>query len=518
MERTVRLVRRALPLLLASLLSVAACTSGGQDDDDTAGDASTTTGTVASVVYEPSVEPADCDDAVPDDPMVECGVLTVPIDRTDPDAGDVLLPYAVLRSPVAEPQPDPIVYFSGGPGGDGREIAAFLLEIGIAGGARDVIVFDQRGTGASTPSLDCSEADDSAWRLLGAADDPAPELAIADDAVARCRARLVDAGVDLDAYDTPTTAADADDLRRALGIERWNLFGVSYGTTVALEVLRHAPEAVRAVVLDSVYPPDRPADASVLVENAQRAIDTLIDGCAADAACAAAHGDVGARLVALVDSWNADPYELTVDDASGQPRHLVITGYDVIAGLWNAMYDSELIAVLPSLVQPLLERLPIAEVVVEQLATAGIEQLTDSAEGVALSVDCADRQHLGGPPAADVLADRPEFASLLTLGGVRNCELWDVESVDPSFNLPVTSDVPALVLGTEYDPITPPADARRAARTLRGSTYVELPGLGHGAVFAHECPRSLLLAFFDAPGGELDTQCVETMRGPAWAP
>ena len=241
-------------------------------------------------------------------------------------------------------------------------------------------MFDQRGTGASTPSLDCPEYDDAVWEQLGAALPPTEELNIARDAFAACRQRLVDEGVDLDAYDTPTTAQDVEALRVALGIEEWNLFGVSYGTTVALEVVRQHPESVRSAVFDSVYPPERPIDGDVFVDNAQRTLAALAAGCAADPACADAHGDVTAGLQAAVDSWNADPFEATIEDPeTGEERPLVITGDGIVAGLWNAMYDDALIPLLPSLPAALLARDPIADSVVHELAVAGIEQLTAGA-------------------------------------------------------------------------------------------------------------------------------------------
>ena len=502
-----------------AVLLLAACGSGDDDATDTAPatTAAPATTTTTAPSYEPVVESAPCDGEVPDDPRVECGVLTVPMDRNDPDAGDVTIPYAIVHSPDPAPLDDPIIYFSGGPGDAGRDIADFLVEIGIAGGPRDVIVFDQRGTGASTPSLDCPEYTEAVWELLAAPAPPLEELAISDAALGACRARLLADGVDLDAYDTPTTAADIEDLRVALGIDRWNLFGVSYGTTVALEVVRQHPESVRSVVLDSVYAVESSGDSSARIVQAERVFGVLADGCAADPGCASAHGDVMAGLRALFDAWNADPYEATIEDpVDGRQRQLVITGEDVVAGLWNALYDDQLIGVLPSLLAPLLAREPLADVVVGQLATDGIDQLTAGAEGIASVVDCADRGNIQGPSREEVMAAEPFYAGLIALGD-RSCELWDVEPVDPSFNDTVRSDLPALLFGNEYDPVTPPEDTERTARGFVNGTYVEFPGLGHGSVFSHRCPTQVMLAFVDDPAAPVDMVCVDEMGQPAWA-
>ena len=493
----------------AALLLLAACSSDDGAGPAETGGAPTTTAVSITTATAPTVETVECDGVVPDGPDVECGVLTV-------EDGTVTIPYAVLRSPNPEPLPDPIIYFSGGPGDDGRDIAEFLLQLGIAGGERDVIVFDQRGTGASTPSLDCPEYTEAVWQQLGAPLPPAEELAIARDAYGACRERLVGEGVDLDAYDTPTTAADVETLRQALGIDEWNLFGLSYGTTVALEVVRQNPEAVRSAVFDSVYPPDQPSDGAAYVAQAQRALGALAAGCAADPACAAAHGDISAGLQALFDAWNADPYEATVEDpATGQQRQLVLTGHDVIAGLWNAMYDETLLVLLPSLPAQLAARDPIADVVVQEFATSGVDQLTAGAEALGAAVNCADRQQLNGAAAEEVTADEPFYAGLVAFAE-QPCDLWDVEPVDSSFNDPVASDIPSLFLGNEYDPVTPPGDTEATAARFPNGTYVEFPGLGHGAVFAHECPRSLFAAFIADPTAPVDTACVATMGAPEW--
>ena len=174
----------------------------------------------------------------------------------------------------------------------------------------------------------------------------------------------------------------------------------------------------------------------------------------------------------MFDAWNADPYEATIEDpADGQPRQLVITGHDVVAGLFTAMYDDSLIPLLPSLLAPLLARDPLADVVVEQLATSGIETLDRRRRRASLgAVDCADRDRLAGRPDAEVIAAEPFYAGLVVFG-VHACDLWDVEPVDASFNDPVSSDVPSLFLGDEYDPVTPPTDTERAAgRFANGPT------------------------------------------------
>jgi pimeloyl-ACP methyl ester carboxylesterase len=102
--------------------------------------------------------------------------------------------------------------------------------------------------------------------------------------------------------------------------------------------------------------------------------------------------------------------------------------------------------------------------------------------------------------------------------GRRACDVADVASVSPRFNRPVRSRVPALVLGDDYDPVTPPADGRRAARTLTNAFVVDTHGLGHTPALATDCTRGILRAFLDAPRSRPDTTCADQMTGPAWVP
>jgi pimeloyl-ACP methyl ester carboxylesterase len=195
----------------------------------------------------------------------------------------------------------------------------------------------------------------------------------------------------------------------------------------------------------------------------------------------------------------------------------VLTGYDAAAGLWNAMYDSTLIPLLPMVIHRLVDRDAFAATVAQQLAGDGLDQLTGAAEGDTLSVDCADKQRLQRETDAEVVATDPLLTSFVSLSPA-SCELWDVPPVDAAFNEAVHSDVRTLVLADEYDPVTPPADSKHVAEGLPNATFVFLPGLGHGAVFSGApCPVNVFQSFLADPSSP-HTTCVETMGPPKWAP
>lgn len=504
--------------LVACLLLAAACSSSGSGEDRASpagtGDAEPFAGAApASALPDPALEARDCDPEVAEGVTYDCWWLVVPANRTDYDGTDLRLEVTVLHSTGDDPSPDPVIYLSGGPGYPGGSArywsATPLIE------ERDVIVWDQRGTGDSEPDLECPEMEEAV--LAGFADDaPYEEEQLAvRRAVEACHARLTDAGIDLRGFSTVESAADLADLRVALGYDEWNLFGISYGTRLAQETMRSHPEGIRSVILDSTYPMD---DASItaVVEGGQRAFDQLAAGCAADPACAAAHGDLAEELDELVATFDAEPYRSRIDlgPDDGGEIDVAITGSDIVAGLFNAMYDTQLIPALPGFATALLAG---ETGLVDLVAADGIPFVNRVAEGQALSVNCAD----GGPAFdataeedAALLADPGKWASLLTVFTPTFCEEWTYAEVDERFLDPVDSDLPTLVLSGTYDPVTPTPGADAVVSELGDVTFVTFDGVGHGAWDATECGTGITLAFLADPGAELDTSCADAVGPP----
>jgi pimeloyl-ACP methyl ester carboxylesterase len=183
-----------------------------------------------------------------------CGVLVVPENRGKPDGRMIRLPVAILPSLSEPPAADPLVYMEGGPGGAALPTTQLLLDAGL-NRARDVIVMGQRGTRYAEPALMCPEIDQFHTRLAALPYDDAATGQLSVEAARACRARLAGAGIELSAYNTTESAADFADLRVALNIAAWNVYGVSYGTDLALTYMREHPQGIRSVTIDSVVPP-----------------------------------------------------------------------------------------------------------------------------------------------------------------------------------------------------------------------------------------------------------------------
>lgn len=263
----------------------------------------------------------------PDMGQVECGSLQVPENWSRPDGRQISLTYVILKSTNPTPKADPILYLEGGPGGSSLTgLDAYANEIfDEMREDRDIVLFDQRGTQFSSPLI-CSiftveELFDNS--LFGGGGSASTELApefdeaqIMQDArlnvgadARRCVHELTASGIDLRQYNSVASSNDAVALMDALGYPTYNLFGISYGTRLALVMMRDHPDAgIRSVVLDSVFPPEIPGFEKFVTE-AHEVVMQLFADCRVDPICNDAYPDLKERFKTLLRNAEASPIE-----------------------------------------------------------------------------------------------------------------------------------------------------------------------------------------------------------------
>jgi pimeloyl-ACP methyl ester carboxylesterase len=412
-----------------------------------------------------------------------------------------------LASHSPTPAPDAVLLLTGGPG-DTPDLEANAEN--PVRNTRDLYVLDQRGTGRSQPSLACPEVNEVDVTALGlGSDDPSIKSRFVNAARA-CRKRLTGEGIRLSAYNTAESASDVADLRQALGIREWNLAGGSYGTRLALVVLRDHPKGVRSVALGGPYPP-QVDDQAELLPRTQNAFDVLFDRCAADAACRATSPDLRATFDRLVTQLDAQPVTVTVSDpATGRATPIRFDGQRLPVLLRGALYDTSLIPALPAVIEQLAAGQgfdTVAGLVIERVDR--VEAADKRSWGMYYSVHCQEEIAFTDRKAGAAAARKhPQLRALAleTAGLGEICRLWKVGRAPARENQPVRSSVPALVLVGAYDPATPPAWARLAAKTLSRSYVFEFPDVGHD-VTMQACPRQIRNAFFDDPTRKPSDPC-----------
>ena len=223
-----------------------------------------------------------------------CGRVKVPEDRANPGSKMLPLAFAIYKATSRYPEPDPLVYLQGGPGGSAFEILSKLqTAFRPWRDRRDLVIYDQRSAGISGASVNCAQAlSQNIVEIARPGGKANIDGIAAPDMMKTCVAELGKQGVPLALYNTTQNALDLPLIVKALGYSDYNIYGISYGTKLALEVMRSAPQGVRSVIIDGVAP------SWLNLYNSQsqkmdEAIQHVVDQCAADKACNEAYPDLG---------------------------------------------------------------------------------------------------------------------------------------------------------------------------------------------------------------------------------
>jgi uncharacterized protein (DUF885 family)/pimeloyl-ACP methyl ester carboxylesterase len=459
------------------------------------------------ISYTPLYEPSGCRFAAPSGYEIECGYLTVPEDRSQPTGPQIRLHTAIFKSTNPDPEPDPVVHLVGGPGGSLLDSVDFYLH---AGGdeilkKRDYVLFNQRGTRYADPFLACPGLNGLRWDIAGQGLSLDERNRREAELLLDCQDDLLDQGINLSAYNSAENAADVNDLRVALGYEQINLYGISYGSRLALTVMRDYPEGIRSAIIDAVFPPQANLNQDIPL-NARRALHAVFEDCTADTYCSQTYPDLEATFYQVVDELNANPISLQFWEGT-----VIVDGYAFVEALFRTLYSIDTIPWIPMLIDQAGQgEFPRESIfAVPNMSTMGYgmhysiwcrEEMSFESKEEALALAA------GLPPVwGEFFADAYDWAV---------CASWEAGVADPIENKAVVSDIPTLVLSGRYDPVTPPAWGRLAGQTLANSFFYEFPNLAHGAMRSNSCALEIGLQFLDDPTTEPDTSCLNNLGGP----
>jgi pimeloyl-ACP methyl ester carboxylesterase len=429
-------------------------------------------------------------------PRLRCGTVSVPRSYENPAAGQFRLAVVVVRSANQPALPDPVVYINGGPGGPLTIYAAQQARTPYAPG-RDLILVDQRGTGRSEPNLCPDRAGTLLDTAIVVATDPTRDaLAERRTAYAACRAEATTRGFDLQDFGTSVTVSDFESVRQALGVERWNVYGESYGTTVAMSLVALHPDTVRTAVLDSIYPPDpRPMQSA----NVDDALGAFFAYCASDQTCATAFPDLITTYRETLSELAGAP--LIVDmppqmHLPGDRVSLTSTLFETLVG--SLIYYPAAYPGLPRLITNVHDR--DGQGLGQLLASAYADLRPEVNRATYVAVECRDRPHYRQP-----LPTGPSVLDLLQPYAL--CNDWG--DIGPVPLVPVGTDVPTLMLAGEFDPVTRPSQSQQVASLIGPTTrWIEFPRLGHNVRAFSPCGARISADFIANPAQPPDTSCV----------
>lgn len=468
---------------IAALLSVAGCAAQGQK-----------TAPPPPIALEPCQLGAA---GSPARVTARCGVLPVPEDRSQPDGRSIDLRIAVVPAVSRNPAPDPLFFLTGGPGQAATETYPMLAPaFRRINRERDVVLVDQRGTGGSN-ALRCPE-------------DDVEDLALLDEEaigpwVSRCLGSL---GGDPRFYTTSIAMTDLDQVRAALGYQRVNLYGLSYGTRAALTYLRMFPERVRAVLLDGVVPPTEVLGLDVAMD-AQRALDLVIARCASDPSCREAFPDLTNDLDSVMKRLEK-PVAVTLrHPRTGEVTELNFSRQMAAYAIRLLSYSQETASLVPLLLSSAarsdLEPLAAQFLIV----TARVGETM--AEGMGISVLCSEDFPFFEEEAIRERNRDTYLGSLQTDSLKLVCPFWPRGDVPSDFKSPARSTAPVLLLSGEADPVTPPENGDLTASQLGFERALHLVARGQGHIVIHRGCIPHLAALFIESGSfaGLDTRCVD---------
>lgn len=414
----------------------------------------------------------------------ELGRFRVPENRATGSDETIELAFVRFASTAPDAGP-PIVYLAGGPGGSGTgaargtrfDLFMALREVG------DVVAFDQRGTGLSEALPDCP----ARWTLP--LDEPATRERMVEVSLANardCVAYWEREGVDLAAYNTRESADDLDALREVLGAEQIHLWGISYGTHLALAAIKRHPERIRRAVLAGVEGPDhtikRPSDQQALLEE----IDRLVRG----------NAEIRDHLPSVLDALEAvldrlERQPAMVELADGET--VAVGAFDVQRIVAAFLRGPESFASLPAMLYAMQggDFTTVAYLTRQINRSGGLAAMPaamDAASGAS-----ADRRALLACERGETL-----LGDAINIPYPDLADALGVPDLGPAFRAPVQSDVPVLLISGTLDGRTPPRNAEEVRAGLPNSAHLVIEGAGHSDPLFLSSPRigEVIAGFF----------------------
>jgi pimeloyl-ACP methyl ester carboxylesterase len=479
--------------------------------------------------FRPTFQPTPCPEDVTTVVLtpVTCGFLTVLEDRSEPDGDSIRLFITQIQPPGGNPAPDPVLVL-------GIDLGKTPDYAGFAPGAqrvnRELVLVDQRGTGHSEPTLACPEVERLGEQLVGARLSDPEVRADLQSAVEACHDRLTGEGIDLSAYNVGEMAADAEDVRRALGIPRWNIASYGSASRIALEAVRRFPERVRAMWLDTPQFP-QVDEVTLGISGTRYALSQISADCAADLACTRRFPDLSNALWEAVARLDEEPVTVTVADtpaaeAAGHPIRVVVDGAAFLRAV-RAMVSSIDLGMapgVPALVYRALEGdvEVVAHLLSEEPLCLGYQPVCGAQplfEGALFSILCHDQvpfveaSRLTGMSGGD-----PGFQDAYVASPYLDvCEAWDTGEATSVAHRPVSSDIPMLIYVGAYDAYGPLPVAEQAVASLSGSFLVDVPYQGHNVLGSLDCYRNIRNAWIENPTSAPDTDCIADIPPPIFA-
>lgn len=443
-----------------------------------------------------------------DSNKVSCYQIPVNKDYRNVKKGKFYLSVVVAKA--LQPSDKSLLYLHGGPGIGTIENVKRYVGLRSFKAFREnhsLVFFDYRGTGKSQPAF-CKSLHDSLNYISKIKLSLSDRIQKTTSYYKNCKQELERNEIDNTTFSSKQLAADAEEIRKTLQIKTWKIYGVSYGTTVALNMLRHHKN-IDAVILDSPFPPNapwldyvRPFDTCFSVLEKAISHDPLVSKL---------FSNMRLDFVSTVNRLNKSPVilplQLKMDTAVTSYK---FDGNDFAWSIWAAMLSPRSIPFVPMAIKEIASGNDSALITWAKLFNdPNAFGLFSAAQSNAIL--CYEGQPRNAEEQETaLLKNYPLFASFINPGlNEAICNVWRPQVVEPDYFNPVVSKVPVLIVAGEFDPVCPPYFGKVTAKTLSNSTFIEVPAASHAAIGIDSCVLNIASTFLNKPVNRLKTACVE---------
>lgn len=453
------------------------------------------------------LEYTDCflEDCTPfkNDSKVEFARLSLPEDYTNRQGNRVNLAIVILKAKSDHPERDPILFLPGGPGGQTFSRIELFLDHYLRE-KRDIILLDFRGIGYSDPEW-CPWLQDKLWELITT--DITPEMLsqrkskLLDDCWEELRAQ----NINPNNYITPVVVRDLEVLRKALEIDQWNLYGISYGTRVGQAYLRDFPDGIRSVILDSPVPINYPLLGSIL-DTYREGLDRFFNTCHEDPSCHKAFPTLETDFHRTLESFKDNP--LVIPTGKENHADLYINFHDFHLTFHQLLYYRDFYPAIPWLLKSIEQR-------DNEVFSNLYSMLEERAKSISASIYSAVSKYDYGLQMdfKPTSIDDPLHNALIYFDSdeqiYHNIDFLEMDSTEMQL---FESNIPSLILSGSTDPITPPEFGKQIDDYLSQSYFFEFPGVGHAVSVGPECAKQVTADFVENPNRKPISDCIEELR------
>jgi len=426
--------------------------------------------------------------------QVKCGNLQAPENYSKPNDEQISINFVVLPAIDNSDNKTPLMFLAGGPGQAAAELAAGLRRVfNEVRKTRDLILVDQRGTGDSHP-LQCDDALEQDIYSITPED-------FSEQDIKDCLATF---SGDLSQYNSENAIRDFDAVRVALGYDKINIYGGSYGTRAGLVYMRMFPDSLRSVVLDSVGPIEVPI--GLFGQSSARSFNLLLENCKKELSCKNAYPELEQEFKTLMIRLEQAPAEVSIAHPRlGTQTKFVISKAKLLGSIRMQLYSVATRSLVPLVIHQayLGNYMPLAGLVAQTEGGQGIYL------GLLFNITCNEDFPRISVSDFEQDANNNFGQGDSHFGFKKVCPIWPQYRPSEEFYQTVDVDIPTLILSGNLDPVTPPSNGEYSAKFLPNNHHIVIENAAH-TVAMSTCASDIINEFLTSLKPKaLDESCLE---------